>query len=254
MTIYKKKNFFSLQTFSNHSQTNSTEMQSSSLNFPESNQLHDKSRKKEKSLSPLFKPFQTNRQPRRTQRQVSTIDNLQKKKKEPISPPLQISSNHHQLPTKKPNDEKKKKKKENHIFSNNLSKPNFEIPFQRGRPAGRQQKACQTPPLPSPLLFSPKRNASHAGGKKSKCNRGNDRVLSYVIESVMTLNANEEGKFAVGSDFVIAQQNDADYDDGTGAPLSSNVMNRSEKRAAGFPSPRETRNGRELKGEGKRKG
>lgn len=228
-------------------------MQSSSLNFPESNQLHDKSRKKEKSLSPLFKPFQTNRQPRRTQRQVSTIDNLQKKKKNPS-----------RLPSKSPRTTinfqpknqttRKKKKKENHIFSNNLSKPNFEIPFQRGRPAGRQQKACQTPPLPSPLLFSPKRNASHAGGKKSKCNRGNDRVLSYVIESAMTLNANEEGKFAVGSDFVIAQQNDADYDDGTGAPLSSNVMNRSEKRAAGFPSPRETRNGRELKGEGKRKG
>lgn len=229
-------------------------MQSSSLNFPESNQLHDKSRKKEKSLSPLFKPFQTNRQPRRTQRQVSTIDNLQKKKKEPISPPLQISSNHHQLPTKKPNDENKKKKKKT-TFSRTTSRNQISKFHSNatGRPAGNKKpaKPLHSPPLPSP---SPKRNASHAGGKKSKCNRGNDRVLSYVIESAMTLNANEEGKFAVGSDFVIAQQNDADYDDGTGAPLSSNVMNRSEKRAAGFPSPRETRNGRELKGEGKRKG
>lgn len=163
MTIYKKKNFFPLQTFSNHSQTNSTEMQSSSLNFPESNQLHDKSRKKEKSLSPLFKPFQTNRQPRRTQRQVSTIDNLQKKKKEPISPPLQISSNHHQLPTKKPNDEKKKK--ENHIFSNNLSKPNFEIPFQRGRPATKSLPNPSTP-LPCPPL--PPKETHPTPGEKNQ--------------------------------------------------------------------------------------
>lgn len=163
----RKTNFFPLQTFSNHSQTNSTEVQSFSLNFPESNQLHDKSRKKEKSLSPLFKPFQTNRQPRRTQRQVSTIDNLQKKKKEPISPPLQISSNHHQLPTKKPNDEKKKKKKKT-TFSRTTSRNQISKFHSNaaGRPAGNKKSAK---PLHSPpLSSSPPKETHPTPGEKNQ--------------------------------------------------------------------------------------
>lgn len=166
MTIYKKKNFFSLQTFSNHSQTNSTEMQSSSLNFPESNQLHDKSRKKEKSLSPLFKPFQTNRQPRRTQRQVSTIDNLQKKKKEPISPPLQIFSNHHQLPKNQTTRKKKKKKKT--TFSRTTSRNQISKFHSNaaGRPAGNKKpaKPLHSPPLSS----SPPKETHPTPGEKNQ--------------------------------------------------------------------------------------
>lgn len=160
MTIYKKKNFFPLQTFSNHSQTNSTEMQSSSLNFPESNQLHDKSRKKEKSLSPLFKPFQTNRQPRRTQRQVSTIDNLQKKKKNPSRLPSKSSRTTINFQKTK---RREKKKRKPHFLEQPLeTKFRNSIPT---RPAGNKKPAK---PLHSPPLPSPQKKRIPRRGKKIK--------------------------------------------------------------------------------------
>lgn len=161
MTIYKKKNFFSLQTFSNHSQTNSTEMQSSSLNFPESNQLHDKSRKKEKSLSPLFKPFQTNRQPRRTQRQVSTIDNLQKKKKNPSRLPSKSSRTTINFQKTK---RREKKKRKPHFLEQPLeTKFRNSIPT---RPAGNKKpaKPLHSPPLSS----SPPKETHPTPGEKNQ--------------------------------------------------------------------------------------
>lgn len=161
MTIYKKKNFFPLQTFSNHSQTNSTEMQSSSLNFPESNQLHDKSRKKEKSLSPLFKPFQTNRQPRRTQRQVSTIDNLQKKKKNPSRLPSKSSRTTINFQKTK---RREKKKRKPHFLEQPLeTKFRNSIPT---RPAGNKKpaKPLHSPPLSS----SPPKETHPTPGEKNQ--------------------------------------------------------------------------------------
>lgn len=161
MTIYKKKNFFPLQTFSNHSQTNSTEMQSSSLNFPESNQLHDKSRKKEKSLSPLFKPFQTNRQPRQTQRQVSTIDNLQKKKKNPSRLPSKSSRTTINFQKTK---RREKKKRKPHFLEQPLeTKFRNSIPT---RPAGNKKpaKPLHSPPLSS----SPPKETHPTPGEKNQ--------------------------------------------------------------------------------------
>lgn len=167
MTIYKKKNFFSLQTFSNHSQTNSTEMQSSSLNFPESNQLHDKSRKKEKSLSPLFKPFQTNRQPRRTQRQVSTIDNLQKKKKNPSRLPSKSPRTTINFQPKNQTTRKKKKKKKT-TFSRTTSRNQISKFHSNaaGRPAGNKKpaKPLHSPPLSS----SPPKETHPTPGEKNQ--------------------------------------------------------------------------------------
>lgn len=164
MTIYKKKNFFPLQTFSNHSQTNSTEMQSSSLNFPESNQLHDKSRKKEKSLSPLFKPFQTNRQPRRTQRQVSTIDNLQKKKKNPSRLPSKSSRTTINFQKTK---RREKKKRKPHFLEQPLeTKFRNSIPT---RPAGRPAtKSLPNPSTPLPFPPLPQKKRIPRRGKKIK--------------------------------------------------------------------------------------
>lgn len=157
----RKTNFFPLQTFSNHSQTNSTEMQSSSLNFPESNQLHDKSRKKEKSLSPLFKPFQTNRQPRRTQRQVSTIDNLQKKKKNPSRLPSKSSRTTINFQKTK---RREKKKRKPHFLEQPLeTKFRNSIPT---RPAGNKKpaKPLHSPPLSS----SPPKETHPTPGEKNQ--------------------------------------------------------------------------------------